>query len=210
MGGVSRTFSSQWDADGGRTGLTSSFGYMARFDYDGLDRLVGVAEGPGAPAVVSIGYDAAGRRSGMGQGPGYVSSADSYGYDSAGRLQSLGHDLAGTAWDQARTFAYNPASQVVGRTGSNDSYVWTPPYAVNRGYGVNGLNQYTATSGTGASAFQYDANGNLTSDGTSTFVYDVENRLVSAPGPALAEDDRSQQRRRHWSTAAASALAFGS
>ena len=29
-------------------------------------------------------------------------------------------------------------------------------------------------------SFQYDANGNLTSDGTNSFVYDVENRLVAA------------------------------
>jgi uncharacterized protein RhaS with RHS repeats len=30
--------------------------------------------------------------------------------------------------------------------------------------------------------FTYDANGNLTSDGTRTFTYDVENRLVAATG----------------------------
>jgi RHS repeat-associated protein len=35
-----------------------------------------------------------------------------------------------------------------------------------------------------AATFTYDANGNLTSDGTSTFTYDVENRLVGRSGPS--------------------------
>jgi RHS repeat-associated protein len=40
---------------------------------------------------------------------------------------------------------------------------------------ANGLNQYTVA---GPAAFCYDANGNLTSDGSSVYKYDVENRLV--------------------------------
>jgi len=44
---------------------------------------------------------------------------------------------------------------------------------------VNGLNQYTAA---GPASFDYDANGNLKTDGTSSYVYDSENRLVSASG----------------------------
>jgi YD repeat-containing protein len=31
-------------------------------------------------------------------------------------------------------------------------------------------------------AYAYDANGNLTSDGVNTYVYDAENRLVSRSG----------------------------
>jgi RHS repeat-associated protein len=44
---------------------------------------------------------------------------------------------------------------------------------------VNGQNQYTAA---GPASFAYDFNGNLTSDGTTGFLYNVENRLVSASG----------------------------
>jgi RHS repeat-associated protein len=46
---------------------------------------------------------------------------------------------------------------------------------VQRAYTTNGLNQYTAAGGVG---FTYDTNGNLITDGTNSFVYDVENRLV--------------------------------
>src|SRR4051794_716270 len=118
----------------------------------------------------------------MTQGPNMVTSTSGWDYDEAGRLKTLTHDLAGTASDQTLSFLYNPASQMVSRTSSNPLYKWTPPYPVDRGYAVNGLNQYQSTTGTGATAYAYDLNGNLTSDGTTTLVYDVENRLVSASG----------------------------
>jgi len=49
----------------------------------------------------------------------------------------------------------------------------------SNGYTPNGLNQYAAVAGT---SFTYDANANLTSDGSTSYGYDVENRLVSASG----------------------------
>ncbi|MEA3035644.1 MAG: hypothetical protein QOH04_1409 [Sphingomonadales bacterium] len=50
---------------------------------------------------------------------------------------------------------------------------------MTRAYTSNGLNQYTAS---GSATLSYDANGNLTSDGTTSYVYDDENHLVSASG----------------------------
>ncbi len=44
-------------------------------------------------------------------------------------------------------------------------------------YTVNDLNQYTAA---GTSSMDYDLNGNLTHQGVWTYVYDAQNRLVSA------------------------------
>jgi YD repeat-containing protein len=46
-------------------------------------------------------------------------------------------------------------------------------------YTANNLNQYTAV---GAVTPGYDSNGNLTSEGTFTFGYDAESRLISASG----------------------------
>ena len=42
--------------------------------------------------------------------------------------------------------------------------------------------QYTQILGDGAATLSHDANGNLTSDGSTAFVYDAENRLVRASG----------------------------
>lgn len=60
-------------------------------------------------------------------------------------------------------------------TRSNDAYAWSGHYLFDRTYTTNGLNQYALA---GTAAFCYDANGNLTADGSSVFLYDVENRLI--------------------------------
>jgi RHS repeat-associated protein len=188
MGGTTRTLQSAWNEEGGRTSLsmTAGDGYYAGYDYDGLGRMTRITE-PGGYVVTSFAYLPDGRRGGEAQGPGTATSASTWDYDGAGRLKTLTHDLAGAQWDQSLSFLYNPASQMVSRTSANLLYKWTAPNPVERNYAVNGLNQYTGTSGTGAAAFQYDLNGNLTSDGTSTFVYDVENRLASASGGRNAQ-----------------------
>ncbi|PHR19858.1 MAG: hypothetical protein COA41_06815 [Sphingopyxis sp.] len=104
-------------------------------------------------------------------------------YDLIGRTSSIKINIAGSAQDNAFGFAYTPASQIKSRTTSNDLYANTAHYDVTRDYAVNGLNQYTTA---GPSAFTYDANGNLTSDGSVNFTYDVENRLIAASGAKTA------------------------
>jgi RHS repeat-associated protein len=184
MDGSARTNAYTYDPDGNRTRLAASSGYVMNWTYDGLDRMDGVVDGNGGQ-LARIDYDGGGRRSGLALGPGGTSSA-AYGYDGGGRLTSLGHDLAGTTYDHSLTFGYNPAHQIVSRTASNDLYRSTVAANVNRTYGVNGLNQYTGAGPAGAQLpFGYDANGNLTSSpdgqgGTLAYVYDAENRLVSA------------------------------
>jgi RHS repeat-associated protein len=103
----------------------------------------------------------------------------SYGYDAVSRLTSLAHDLAGTGDDLTLTFAYNPASQIVSNTRSNDTYAWTGHGSGSTSSTANGLNELASHGGTSVS---FDAKGNLTSDGATTFAYTSENRLVSASG----------------------------
>jgi len=184
MEGAARTNSYLYDADGNRTRLSSTSGYVMNWTYDGMDRMIGVVDSNGEQ-LTRIDYDAGGRRSGLALGPGGTSSV-AYGYDNAGRLASIGHDLAGSTYDHSLTFGYNPAHQIVTKIASNDLYLPTAPENVNRTYGINGLNQYTGAGPAGALApFGYDANGNLTASpaptgGTLGYVYDAENRLVSA------------------------------
>lgn len=54
---------------------------------------------------------------------------------------------------------------------------------VSRSYTVNGLNQYLTV---GSQNFSYDDNGNLISDGSVSYQYDVENRLVAVSGAKSA------------------------
>jgi RHS repeat-associated protein len=180
--GTPRTIAYAYDADGNRLSMGISSGYWLGFDYDGLDRMTTIQQQDGTQ-VATLAYDAAGRRSGLGFYPG---NAASYAYDGTGRLKTLGHAFHDPASNQALTFGYNPAHQIVSRTSSNDAYASTSAYNVTRTYTANGLNQYTAA---GPATFAYDANGNLTSDGSSAFVYDAENRLVSrSNGTVLSYD----------------------
>ena len=191
MDGTARTLTLQHDLNGNRSAIVmtaSTGGYHQTFLYDGMDRLKALQDFAGT--TVAIAYDVAGRRSLVQTGnPNAPTSATGYNYDSLGRLTSLSHDLAGTAADQTIGFPLrNGASQIATRTATNPAYAWSDPNGYVRSYASNGLNQYSGTTSTGAApvAFAYDANGNLTSDGGSNFVYDSENRLVSASGAKIA------------------------
>ena len=178
-GGTSRTLSYQYDADGNRTRITHPDGTYFTTDYDGLDRATVTREN-GGTAIVSLGYNNQGLRAGISRAS---SATTAYGYDGVERLNSLAHDFSGTASDQTWTLAYNPASQIKTSVSANDAYGWSGGVNANKGYSPNGLNQYASVAGTG---FAYDPNGNLTSDGSTTYGYDVENRLVSASGSHIA------------------------
>lgn len=178
MDGASRTVSYQYDADGNRTRLTYPDGNFVSYAYDGLDR-PSLIQRSGTSTIASYSYDAAGRRTAFNGGIN-----TSYGYDAIGRLQTLANNPAmNSAYANSWTFGYNPASQITGAARSNDAFAWTGGFNVNRPYTANGLNQYSAA---GSVSFGYDANGNLTADGSNIYLYDVENRLASRSGAATA------------------------
>lgn len=175
--GATRTLNYQYDADGNRTRMTFPDGNYVSYSYDALDRPV-LIQRSGTTTIASYTYDAAGRRNGFNQG-----IATSYGYDGIDRLISLANNPANTNYNNNWSFSYNPANQISGTARTNDAFAFQGAYNVNRNYAANGLNQYSAA---GTASFTYDANGSLISDGSTTFLYDVENRLVSASGGKTA------------------------
>jgi len=176
MGGTARTLTYEYDDNGNRTKLTHPDGQYFTTDYDGLNRRHRIRENGSAVLSRLLYYDRGTVRFNL-RGPSGVNSL--YQYDPSGRTHRIHNRLAGTEADNVFTFTYNPASQITSRTTSNNLYVDTSHYDVNRNYQVNGLNQYTSA---GPAAFTYDLNGNLTSDGSVNFTYDRENRLVGASG----------------------------
>ena len=91
-----------------------------------------------------------------------------------------------------REWLYNRRSELAAATVGADSYgyaydsignrLWSAANAVTNSYTANSLNQYTAVS-SGANPV-YDADGNMTGDGTFAYAYDAENRLVSVTSAA--------------------------
>jgi RHS repeat-associated protein len=176
-GGVSR----QFDLAGRLTRLTWQDGFFV--DYDRLItgelsrvRENGATSGVGVLAIYV--YDDLGRRTTLMRGNGTVTS---YGYDPVSRLSAVIHDLAGTANDLTVTYSYNPASQIVSQTRSNDAYAFTGHVGGSTDSTANGLNQLASIGG---GAPGYDARGNLTYDPITGryFGYWSEGELVAASG----------------------------
>jgi RHS repeat-associated protein len=185
-GGVTRTLTYQYDAAGNRTRITHPDGFWSATTYDALNR-PNYFDANGIGQIYAYylphgGFQGVGRANGTSSG---------YAHDGLQRLQGRVDYFVGTNNDVYRQWSYNAAGQLSSQyreiIGSQaDPYAWTGHYAVNRAYTTNGLNQYSAA---GSATFGYDANGNLTSDGARTYVYDIENRLVSSSsGAALVYD----------------------
>jgi RHS repeat-associated protein len=176
-----RALTSQYDLAGRRTRLTwpaAAGGYLD-FTWDLANRMDQVRENgatSGAGLLADYAYDNLGRRTGLARGN---TAATAWAYVANSRNWSLTQNLAGTGQDLTQTFAISPAAQVTQRDLSNSVYSYAPPTNA-QAYARDGLNRYTSVGG---AAFAYnDGRGNLTSDGSRTYEYDIENRLAAVGG----------------------------
>jgi len=184
MAGFSKTVAAQYDADSNRVQLTHPDGQVFIYAYDGIDRLAGVYQGVGTgTSLDQFSYNGQALLLARTERLG---STVNYGYDPIGRLTSQSDAFVGSAGNVTFGLGYNPASQIASETRDNDAYAFNGLVNVNRAYAVNGLNQYSTA---GTATFTYDANGNLTADGTNTYVYDGENRLISSSNGATLTYD---------------------
>lgn len=188
MGAAWRMLAYQYDANGNRTRLTHPDGQFFHYAWDGLDRLY-YSQLNGTTMLLHPQYDAAGRAGvlyRLNHGSQSWGAPTSLSYDGISRVSSYTHGFTSGSGNVATSFGYNPASQIVSRTRDNDDYRFTGHVSVNRSYAANGLNQYSSVA---SNVYAYDANGNLTSDGTTGYAYDIENRLVStSTGVTLTYD----------------------
>ena len=165
------------DRDSNRVSLVHPDATEFRYSYDGLDRVNDIRLGA-STSLVGATYRNNGRLNTLSRAAGAGATTVNT-YDTIQRLNTQVQNLAATAYDLTNTFSYNPASQVTQRVLSNSQYAHAGSEGDTGAYAVNGLNQYTSVAG---AAYAHDANGNLTSDGSTTLVYDIENRLVTLSG----------------------------
>jgi RHS repeat-associated protein len=204
--GTHTTESSSYDANDNVLSRTTRAGDTISLAYDTLNRLCSktIATSPTACTATSsasptvwYGHDLAGRVTGIidnsaaivvavPPAPGTpVSYATTYSYDQLNRPVNVSWNpapafTAPAASSVTFTHAYNGANQRISQTVTDNSWWYYPPASPSSvNYVSNAANQYTAV---GAVAPGYNANGNLTNDGTFTFGYDAENRLTSASG----------------------------
>lgn len=177
----SNTLAYQYDLAGDRTRITWPDGFYAAYIYDVLQRPIQIQENgatSGRGLLASYIYDTLGRRSEIDRAGGTGATTNlAYAYDQW--ISSLAQNLHGSVNDVTFTPTFSPAFQAVTKGVTNDAYTFHPG-GLSKSYTPNGLNQYASVSGT---SFSYDSRGNLSSDGTRSFTYDLENRLLTASAP---------------------------
>ena len=179
-----RTVSYTFDANGNPVNLiwpeTGAQAYQLAYAYDSLDRLTGVFEGSNTAGFQLSGYtyDPASRRLALSYANGAKST---YGYRPGGQIETVLNSFVPGSTSVLFTYRYNKENAVSARLVSDAAYqasISNPALQPGtQAYVPNALNQYSSVGGI---SFAYDANGNLTGDGTATYRYDPQNRLVSA------------------------------
>ena len=188
MGVTSRTITQGHDANGNRIWITHPDGQYFDYHYHSNGQLYFAQHNDVTPLFYPT-YDAVGRVASLLRlnVPAWNwTFGTNFAYDGVSRLSSHGHVFTNSGANVTTALTHNPASQIVTRAQDNDDYRFTGFANVSRSYAVNGLNQYT---GAGSATLTHDANGNLTSDGTISYSYDIENRLTgTSAGVTLTYD----------------------
>ncbi len=162
-----------YDAAGRRTNMSVSGQTAVTYSFDNANRLTQISQGS---TIVQFGYDNDSRRTSLTLPNGVTLN---YGYDAASQLTGISYTLGSNTLGNL-TYAYDLAGR---RTVVGGSYArtGTPQAASSATYNVN--NQLTQWKG---ASLTYDANGNLTGDGTNTYTWNARNQLVAISGGASA------------------------
>ena len=155
-----------YDAAGRRTSMTPAAQAIVNYFYDNANRLTSLTQGN---ETVQFGYDAANRRASLIL-PNAVSMV--YGYDAANQLTGINYVSPTNTAMGSLTYGYDLDGRRISKTGSFATDVLPATTSAPGTFDLS--NRQTSFNGTTPS---YDANGNLTSNGIDTFVWNARNQL---------------------------------
>jgi RHS repeat-associated protein len=162
-----------YDADGRRTTMSASGQATVTYDYDSAHRLLSVTQDS---LTTTFAYDDADRRTSVTLPNGVTTTYD---WDAASQLSALtyshGTDVLGTL-----TYTYDALGDRIAVDGSWARTGLPQPLSSATYDAANRLVQWDGTT------FDYDANGNLTSDGSVAYVWNARNQLASTSGGSVA------------------------
>jgi RHS repeat-associated protein len=161
------------DAARRRTAMTVSGQPATAYTWDNANRLTAITQGSSS---VGFQYDNANRRTELAL-PNGVSVA--YSYDTGGHVTGITYS-SGSSQLGTLTYTYDADGRVSSKGGTMASTGMPAPVSGNT---FNAANEMTAFNG---ATLSYDANGNLTSDGTNTYSWDARNHLTGISGPVPA------------------------
>ncbi|MGH9207134.1 MAG: RHS repeat-associated core domain-containing protein, partial [Acidimicrobiales bacterium] len=154
------------------------------YGWDNANRLTTLSQGS---ASVGFGYDNASRRITLALPNGVTVS---YAYDNASRITQLSYGTGGAGSTDVGTLTYSGAcpecrrrdadGRVISKAGTLAAM--TLPANVSG----NSFNAANALTGFNGQTLSYDANGNLTNDGTNNYSWDARNHLSGISGGVSA------------------------
>jgi len=164
----------EWDESGNLQKLVYPDGYFVTYNYDELGRPTEVLE-YGTSLLAQYSYDTLSRRLSLTYGN---SASINYAYEMDDDLIRLEHHFSDG--NVTLSYRYDNVHNRIDFSSDDDRFIYDPSIPLQAEYTSNNLNQYTSVAGV---TYTYDGNGNLASDGTDTYAYDAENRLISAVTP---------------------------
>jgi len=163
QGNVSYTY----DAAGRRTSMTPAAQATANYSYDNANRLTAITQGS---ETVQLAYDADNRRTTLTL-PNGITVA--YGYDTASELTGLTYTQGNGTNLGNLTYGYDADGRIINKGGTFATDVLPTATTQPATFDLN--DRETSFNGT---ALTYDANGNLTSDGTNAYTWNARNQLA--------------------------------
>jgi len=191
--GPDGTVTTTYYADGRRQSVTPSGGTATSYGFDAAGRLTGISQAAGSGAAnpsvaqsVAIGYDEADRRTSVTLPNGIQVS---YAYDDASQLTGITYRKSDGTPIGDLSYTYDAAGR---RTAMGGSLARTtlPEAVASATYDAN--NRLTEWGGI---TLDYDDNGNLIREGTTTYTWNARNQLeATSQGAASFAYDAAGRR----------------
>jgi RHS repeat-associated protein len=162
-----------YDAISQRLTMRANAQPTVTYGYDANSQLSNVTQGT---LSATLTHDALGQRTQLQRSNGVTTT---YNYDPASRLSGITH-AKGTSTLEQLTQGFDPADNKTQATQLIQTATALPPTVTAAYNAVNAQIQFN--SGT----LGYDPNGNLTTDGTTTYVWDARDRLIGISGGTSA------------------------
>ncbi len=155
------------------------------YTWDNANRLTAISQGSQS---VGLNYDNANRRTCLTL-PNGVLASYGYGYDKDSRVTSITYGTGGSCSSPPSnlgnlTYTYDSDGRRTATAGSLAAV--TLPANVTGGASSTVYNADNAQTKFNGTALNYDANGNLTTDGTNTYTWDARNHLTAISGGSAA------------------------
>ncbi|WP_244361672.1 RHS repeat-associated core domain-containing protein [Burkholderia pseudomallei] len=163
QGSVSYTY----DAAGRRTSMTAAAQATANYTFDNANRLTAIVQGS---ETVQLAYDADNRRTTLTLPNGITVN---YGYDNASELTGLTYTLSNGNALGNLAYGYDADGRITSKSGTFATDVLPTATAQPATFDLS--DRKTSFNG---QALTYDANGNLTYDGTNTYAWNARNLLT--------------------------------